>query len=53
MKHKPVTEIGKRNKTASKKIDDNFMPENCDVIVTLYVIFSVSLESSGNRIPEA
>ena len=28
-----VTRIGKRNTTTSKKIDKDFMPANCDVIV--------------------
>ena len=32
MKLGPVTKLDKRNKT-SKKIDDNLMLENCDVIV--------------------
>ena len=32
MKLGPVTKIGKRNKTTSKKFDDNVMSENCDVI---------------------
>ena len=30
----PVTERDKRNTTISKKIDDNFMSENCVVIVS-------------------
>ena len=29
----PVTKLDKRNKTASKKFDDDVMSENCDVIV--------------------
>ena len=33
MKLGPVTKLDKRNKTISKKIDDDFMSENCDVIV--------------------
>ena len=37
MKLGPATKPYKRNKTISKKFDDNFMPKNCDVIV----IFSI------------
>ena len=33
MKLRPVAKIDKRNKTTSKKFDDNVMSENCDVIV--------------------
>ena len=33
----PVTELDKKNKLTSKKIDDDFMSANCDVIV----IFSI------------
>ena len=29
----PVTELDKKNKTTSKKFDDDVMSENCDVIV--------------------
>ena len=32
MKLGPVTKLDKRNKTKSKKVDDNIMSENCDVI---------------------
>ena len=38
MKPWPVTKTDKRNKTLSKKIDDNVTSENCDVIV----IFPIS-----------
>ena len=31
----PVTELDKRNITRSKKIDDDVMSANCDVIVIL------------------
>ena len=34
----PVTKLGMRNKTTSKKFDDNVMSANCDVIV----IFPIS-----------
>ena len=37
MKLAPITKIDKRNKTTSKKLDDNVISENCDVIV----IFSI------------
>ena len=37
MKYGPVTKLDKRNKTTSKKIDDDVMSKNCDVIA----IFSV------------
>ena len=33
MKLGAVTKIGKRNKTTSKKFDENVMSGNCDVIV--------------------
>ena len=33
MKLGPVTKIDKRNKTTSKKFDDDFISENCDVII--------------------
>ena len=32
MKLGPVTKPDKRNKTTSRKIDDDIMSENCDVI---------------------
>ena len=32
MKLEPVTKIDKRNKTTSKKFDDEVISENCDVI---------------------
>ena len=37
MKLGPVAKIEKRNKTTPKKIDDDVMSKNCDVIV----IFSI------------
>ena len=33
MNLKPVTKLDKRNKTTSKKFDDDVMLENCDMIV--------------------
>ena len=35
----PATEIDKRNKTTSKKFDDNVMSANCDVIVIIFPIY--------------
>ena len=32
MKLGPVTKLDKRNKTTSKKFDDDVISENCDVI---------------------
>ena len=37
MKLGPVTKLDKRNKTTSKKVDDDVIAENCDV----FVIFSI------------
>ena len=50
MKLGPVTKLDKRNKTTSKKIDDDVMSEYCDVIV-IFQIFH-QLELSGGRIPD-
>ena len=33
MKHGQVTKIDKKNKTTSKKFDDNVISKTCDVIV--------------------
>ena len=33
MELSPVTEVDKRNKTTSKKFDDDVMSVNCDVMV--------------------
>ena len=38
MKLGPVTKLDKRNKTPTKKFDDNVMSANCDVIV-IFPIF--------------
>ena len=32
MKLRPLTKLDKRNKTTSKKFDDDVILENCDVI---------------------
>ena len=49
----PVTKINKRNKTTSKKFDDDVMLENCDVIV-IFRIFgqfgAVWRSDSGHRV---
>ena len=39
MKLGPVTKIDKRNKAKSKKIDDDRMSENCDIIA-IFPIYS-------------
>ena len=39
MKLRPVTELGKRNKTTSEKFDDKVMPANCDAII-IFLIYS-------------
>ena len=53
MKLGPVTKRDKRNKTTSKKFDNNVMLENCDVIV-IFQIFSqfgaVRRPDSGHRV---
>ena len=40
MKLRPVTKLDKRNKTTSKKFDDDVMSENCDVIVIFRIFGS-------------
>ena len=37
MKLGPVTKLHKKNKTTSKKFDDDVMSENCNVIVILAI----------------
>ena len=37
MKFRPITKIDKRNKTTSKKFDDDLMSANCDVIVIFLI----------------
>ena len=53
MKLGSVTKLEKRNKTTSKKIDDNVMSENCNVIV-IFRIFGqfgpIWRPDSGHRI---
>ena len=53
MKLRPVTKLDKRNKTTSKKFDDDVMSENCDVIVIFRVFgqFGAARRlDSGNRV---
>ena len=48
----PVTKFDKRNKTTSKKFDDDVIPENCDVKIVIVISgFLANLEQSGSRIP--
>ena len=49
MKLGPVTKIDKRNKTTSKKFDDDVMSENCDVIV----IFPIYGQFGAIRKPDS
>ena len=53
MKLGPVTKLDKRNKITSKKLDDNVMSENCDVI-TIFSIFgqfgAILKSNSGRRV---
>ena len=51
MKLGQVTKRDKRNKTTSKKIDDDIMSGNCDVIA-FFLIYG-QLEQSGSWIPDA
>ena len=53
MKLRPVTKIDKRNKTTSKKIDDDFMSENCDAIVIIRIFDqfgAVQRPDSGHKV---
>ena len=53
MKLGPVTKLDKRNKTTSKKFDDDIMSENCDVIVIFWIfgLFgAVRRPDSGYRV---
>ena len=48
MKLRPVAKIDKRNKTTSKKFDDDVMSENCDVIV----VFPIYGQFGAIRLPD-
>ena len=53
MKLGPVPKLDKRNKTTSKKLDDDVMPGNCDVIVIFRVFGqfgAVRRPDSGHRV---
>ena len=49
MKLAPVTKLGKRNKTTSKKFNDDVMPANYDVLV----IFSIYGQFGAIRKPNS
>ena len=51
MKLRPVTKLDKRNKTTSKKFDDDVMSKNCDVIVIfpIYGQFGAIRKSDSGR----
>ena len=51
MKHGSVTKLDKRNKTTSKKFDDDVMSKNCDVIVIfpIYGQFGAIRKSDSGR----
>ena len=53
MKLGPVTKLGKRDKTTSKKFDVDVMSENCDVIVIFWIFGqsgAVRRPDSGQRV---
>ena len=52
MKLGPVTKYDKRNKRISKKIDDEVMSANCDVIVIFFIYgqFGVIWKPDSGRI---
>ena len=52
MKLEPVTKRDKRNKTKSKKFDDEFMSEK-SVNSLLFFQFIANLEQPGSRIADA
>ena len=49
MKLGPVTKLEKRNKTTSKKIDDNAMSSNCDI----RVVFPIYSQLRAIRNPDS
>ena len=49
MKLGPVTKLDKRNKTTSKKVDDNIMPKNCAAIV----VFPIYSQFGAIRKPDS
>ena len=52
MKLEAVTKLDKRNKNTFKKIDDDVMPESCDVIAIfpIYSEFGAILKPDSRRI---
>ena len=52
MKLGPVTKLDKREKTTSKKFDDDFMSKNCDVtaIFPIYGQFGATQKLDSGRI---
>ena len=52
MKLGPVTKLDKRNKTRTKKFDDDVMSTNCDVIVIfpIYGQFGAMRKQGSERI---
>ena len=53
MKLGPVTKLDKKNKRTSKKIDDDVVPANCDVIVIfpIYGPFgAIRKQDSGRKV---
>ena len=52
MKLGPVTQLDKRNNATSKKMDDDVIPTNCDVIVifTIYGQFGAIRKPDSGRI---
>ena len=52
MKLGPVTKLDKRNKTTSKKIDDDIVSANCDIIAIFptYGQFGVIRKPDSRRI---
>ena len=50
MKYETVTKHDKTNKTTLKKIDDDFMLDNCDIISIFQ--FTANLEQCRSWIPD-
>ena len=46
-----LTKIYRRNKTIARKLDDDVISDNCDIIV-IFPIYG-QFEQSGSRIPDA
>ena len=50
MKLEPVTKLDQRNKTTSKKIGDDVMSTNCDVIFSFWILGQFG--AAGGRVPD-